>query len=297
MKRVLRVGSAACGGGHTGGFVVGEQALAAAPRHGRLGMQPAGAEPVMRRDGGIDIGGGVISCKAIGRRIDPDDRLRTTLLPPSPGIAEPERRQDVEGGRLRAPVGGRDADGDILLVGLGIFDEDVEIPVVGKNPGVDQFVFHSLPTPRLVLGDELCVGKLPLRIAVEQAHVGMRRRVVDVKVVVLHILAMVALEGIDAEQPLLEVIVGSIPEGGREAEDLVAIADAGDAVLAPAVGLGPRHVVGEIRPGITVGGVVLADGSPGAVGEIGAKASPSGGVVAHGGNALALRAGGLGAVS
>jgi hypothetical protein len=197
----------------------------------------------------------------------------------------------VEGGRLRAAVGGRDADGDILLIGLGIFDENVEIPVVVKDAGVDQFVFHSLSNPRLIFSHELGIGKRPVRIAVEQAHGGMRGSIVDVKVVVLHILAMVSLQGIDAKQSLFEMIVSAVPEGGRETEDLIAIADAGDAVLAPAVGLGPGRVVGEVCPGIAVGGVVFADGSPGAIGEVGAKAPPPGAVVLNGVNALLLKAG------
>src|SRR5262249_36362230 len=95
-----------------------------------------------------------------------------------------------------------------------------------------------------------------------------RRRVVDVEVVVLDVLAVVALVRRHAEQPLLEVRIALVPERRREAQQLVAIADAGDAVLAPAVRLRARAVVGEVAPRVAVLGVVLADRPPRAIGEV-----------------------------
>ena len=85
--------------------------------------------------------------------------------------------------------------------------------------------------------------------------------------------------GREAEQPLLEDRVAAVPERGREDEELVAVADAGDAVLAPAVGLAAGQVVRQVVPGVAVGAVVLADGAPGAVADVGAPAPPAADIV------------------
>src|SRR5262249_1518836 len=55
---------------------------------------------------------------------------------------------------------------------------------------------------------------------------------------------------------------------------LVAIADAGDAVLVPAVHARARLVVREVVPRGAVGAVVLAHRAPGALGEVGPPALP-----------------------
>ena len=91
---------------------------------------------------------------------------------------------------------------------------------------------------------------------------------------------MVPLGRGQAEEPLLEDRVAAVPEGGGGDEELVAVADAEDPVLAPAVGLAPGQVVGEVVPGVAVGAVVLADGRPGAVADVRPPAPPAGGVVA-----------------
>ena len=48
----------------------------------------------------------------------------------------------------------------------------------------------------------------------------------------------------------------------READALVAVANAADAVLAPAIGAGARVIVREIFPGGAVGAVILANRAP-----------------------------------
>ena len=66
---------------------------------------------------------------------------------------------------------------------------------------------------------------------------------VEVEVVLLHVLAVVALAVGQAEQPLLEDRILAVPQRQREAEQLLVVADAGEAVLAPAVGARARLVV------------------------------------------------------
>jgi len=109
-----------------------------------------------------------------------------------------------------------------------------------------------------------------------------RRRVIDVEIVLLDVLAVIALGAGDAEKAFLEDGVLAVPEGRCEAEQLIAIADAGDAVLAPAIGPAAGVVVRQVVPGVAVGAVVLADGPPGSIGEIGAPAAPAEGVVVVG---------------
>ena len=68
-------------------------------------------------------------------------------------------------------------------------------------------------------------------------------------------------------------------KAGAKHEELIAVAEPGDAVLAPAVRLAPRQVVRQVAPGIAVVAVVLADSGPGAVADVGAPAAPAADIV------------------
>src|SRR5512140_2419869 len=102
----------------------------------------------------------------------------------------------------------------------------------------------------------------------------MRRRGVEVVVELLHVLAVVAFLAAQAEEPLLDDGIAAVPEREREAEELVPIADAGDAVLAPAVRARAGVVVGKVFPGRAVRAVVLAHRAPGALGDVRSPALP-----------------------
>ena len=210
----------------------------------------------MDRDGGVERGTGVVCPEAQAAPVitsNDDLRLGLPLASPGPGIAKPERRDHVERSRVGTAIAGRDSDHDVFRIGLRILDVDVEIAVVVKDAGVDQLVLCPLSLTALVLRHEIRVGEGPLRILVEKMHGGVRRRVVDMKEVILQILAVVPLQRVDAEKSLLEVVVDAVPERGGEAEDLVAVADAGDAILAPAVGPATGHVVGQRGPSVAIG--------------------------------------------
>ena len=117
--------------------------------------------------------------------------------------------------------------------------------------------------PRLLAGlDEVGVRERRLRVLVEVLHVRVRRRAVEVEVVLLDVLAVVALAVGQAEQPLLEDRVLAVPQRQREAEPLLVVGDAGQAVLAPAVGARAGLIVAEVVPGVAALAVVLADGPP-----------------------------------
>ena len=120
------------------------------------------------------------------------------------------------------------------------------------------------------------VRVLALRVLVLPLHVGVAGGGVQVEVVLLHVLAVVALRGDDAEEALLEDGVALVPEGERKGQQLVAVADPGQAVLAPAVGPAAGVVVGEAAPRVAVRAVVLADGSPRALGDVRPPAPPAG---------------------
>ena len=96
----------------------------------------------------------------------------------------------------------------------------------------------------------------------------MGRRGVEVVIELLDVLAVIALAVGQAEQPLLQDRVSAVPQGQREAQPLAAVADAGDAVLAPAVGARARLIVREVLPGVAVRAVVLAHRAPLALAEI-----------------------------
>jgi len=63
-----------------------------------------------------------------------------------------------------------------------------------------------------------------------------RRRAIEVEVVLLDVLAVVALVTGQAEQPFFEDRILFVPERYGEANRLVPVADARDPVLVPAVG-------------------------------------------------------------
>ena len=90
----------------------------------------------------------------------------------------------------------------------------------------------------------------------------MRGRVVEIKVVLLHVFAMIALMGIEAEHAFLQDRITSIPKGKRETQILMTVADAGDAIFIPAVSARSRLIVREVAPRIAVFAVILADGTP-----------------------------------
>src|SRR5262249_12545964 len=66
----------------------------------------------------------------------------------------------------------------------------------------------------------------------------------------------------EPEDPFLQDRVLAVPEGESEAEPLVIVGDAGQAILAPPVGAGSRVIVGKVAPGGAVRAVVLAHRAP-----------------------------------
>ncbi len=75
-------------------------------------------------------------------------------------------------------------------------------------------------------------------------------------------------------QALLDDRVALVPQGKAKAQIQLIVAEPGDPVLAPAVGAAARMVVREVVPGAAVLAVILADGAPLPLAEIGPPAPP-----------------------
>ena len=151
--------------------------------------------------------------------------------------------------RLGPAVGDRDADQDVVGRGLRVLGEDVEVAVVVEDAGVGELELGLVACRGARFSStSRAYGNSRLRVLVERLQVRVRRRRVEVEVRLLHVLAVVALGAGQAEQPLLQDRVAAVPQREREAEPALAVGDAEQAVLAPAVGAAARVVVREVVP-------------------------------------------------
>ena len=176
--------------------------------------------------------------------------------------------------RLRPAVVDGDSHQNVVRRGLAVFRKNVEVAVVVEDPGVEQLEFRLiLPAPVIFL-HQLRVGEFPLRILVKHFQIGMCRGGVEVIICLLHVFAVVAFTVRQAEKPLLQNWIVFIPQRQRQAKAAGFIADAGNAVLAPAIGAAAGMVVREILPGGAAGTVILAHGAPLPFGKIGSPQQP-----------------------
>ena len=189
---------------------------------------------------------------------------RATLVraTPRPGVAEPKRGQQAQRGGCRAAVDHGDANENVIRRPLGVFRENIEITVVIKHARVREFEFGIVLATAAVLLEQPRVRKFRLRIFVERLQVGMRRRRIEVEVLFFHVFAVISLAAREAEQTLLENRVPAVPQRERETEPALAVGDAEQTVLAPAVRAAAGVVVREEIPTGASFGVVLAHGGP-----------------------------------
>ena len=247
------------------------------PPNTRAAVRLVVAEQQVRLRGGVQVE--VAEQVILGpddrvRRVDPGDPRLRLAVAPGPGVAEPQRRQHLQHGRLGRAVVHGDAAEDVLRGRLRVLHLDVEVVPGVEDTGVDQLVLELLARPFPVDRDQVVVGKLGLRVLVQVALVAVGRDVVDVEVVLLDVLAVVALGVGQAEQPLLEDRVPLVPQRQRQAQPLLVVADPGQAVLAPPVGPRARLIVGEVGPGVSAVAVVLADRPPLALAQVRSPGAP-----------------------
>ena len=96
----------------------------------------------------------------------------------------------------------------------------------------------------------------------------MRRRRVEVKIVVLDVLAVIALRPAQAKKAFFENRVLTVPEGQGKAQMLLIVREAEDAVVAPAVRAQARLIEREAVPGGAALAVVLTHRAPLAVAPV-----------------------------
>src|SRR5262245_13815637 len=185
-------------------------------------------------------------------------------------------RQNVNRRWIGTTVHSADAADDVFSIVLRILDEHVEVPLLPKGLAnrVDELVFGFVAAAPSILRHELAVGKSHLRIFVDHPRIRMARQVVEIKVVLLDVLAMVPFAIRKPVQPLLEDRIALVPQRQRETQMLFAIAETGQPVLVPPVRPAPCVVVREVLPGVAIGTVVLANGAPRPLGDVGAPALP-----------------------
>jgi hypothetical protein len=168
----------------------------------------------------------------------------------------------VQRGRLGARIARGDAHHHVLGRCLRVLDGDLPVAVLIEDARVEELELRLGAVPPRVLLDETLVREHRLRVVVAPLHPRVRRRGVEVPPVLLDVLPVIALRVGEAEAALLENRVDAVPEGDGEAEPLLDVTDAGEAVLVPPVGSRARVVMREAVPGIAVGAVVLAHRSP-----------------------------------
>src|SRR6516164_10204871 len=164
---------------------------------------------------------------------------------------------------------------DVFWRRLRVLHLDVEIVPLVEDARVRQLVLELMPRPGPVHRHEVAVRELALRVLVQVALVTMRRKVIDVEVILLDVLTVVAFGVRQAEQALFQDGVPFVPQREGQAQPLLVVADPGQAVLTPPVGAGPRLIMAEIRPGISAVAVVLANRPPLALAQVRSPGPPA----------------------
>ena len=112
---------------------------------------------------------------------------------------------------FRTAIEGFDLDTDIFSVGLRVLDKNVEISIVIKYAGIDEFVLRTGAPAQAILVYQFRIWEFPLRILVEHLHVAVGRSVVEIEVVFLYVLTTIAFNGGETEVALLEDGIASVP--------------------------------------------------------------------------------------
>ena len=179
----------------------------------------------------------------------PQGRLRLAgIRIPGPGVTEPGRRQHVDGLGLRALVGELDGHQQVVRAGLGVVHLGDPVPVAVERAGVQQLVLGLVPAPAGVGVDQVLVRISALGVVVAPPVPGVAGDGVQVPPVLLDVLAVVALRAGQPERALLQDGVAPVPQRQGKAQPLLDVAEPGQPVLPPPVGLRPGVVVRQVVP-------------------------------------------------
>ena len=120
--------------------------------------------------------------------------------------------------RFRTAIVHGDSDQHVFGIGLGVFDKHIEVAVVVEDARIQQLVLELFPGAARIGLHQIAIREFRLRILVEILHVGMRRRAVEIEVVLLDVLAVIAFAVGQSEQALFQDRVASVPQCEREAQ-------------------------------------------------------------------------------
>src|SRR5215469_2737017 len=123
------------------GFIAGEEQLASGWAIKAHHFEPVIELQILERICFVAVGFDHIEVPKRAPRAK--DGLRARRLRPSPSVAEPEVRQEVEVGSFRASIECFDANTDVIGLALGVLDKDVEVAVRVKDAGVEQLEFEA----------------------------------------------------------------------------------------------------------------------------------------------------------
>src|SRR5580698_4472955 len=98
----------------------------------------------------------------------------------------------MDAGLLLGTVGHVDTDKNILGRIFGVFYGNIKITVLIKNARIQKFIFRLLPRAYKIFIQEFLIRECLLRVFIEELHVGMGRRIIKIKIILLNILTVIA---------------------------------------------------------------------------------------------------------
>src|SRR5438093_1464736 len=90
--------------------------------------------------------------------------ITNAVAAPTPCVAKPKRRKDIESSRVRTAVEYGQSHQDVLWRRLHVLDEDVEVAIVVEDTGVDQLELPLVTTAPFVFRNDQVVRIGSLRI-------------------------------------------------------------------------------------------------------------------------------------
>ncbi len=101
--------------------------------------------------------------------------------------------------RIWPPIRYANPDQQIFRLAFAYFHNDIKVSALVENARIDQLVLSIVFGSPLIFVNQLCVRKFGLRVFVQILHVGMSWRIVQVKVILFHVLAMVSFVTIQSQ--------------------------------------------------------------------------------------------------
>src|SRR5215831_7376967 len=176
---------------------------------------------------------------------------------------------------FRAAIADANPHQNILGRSLAIFDEHIKVAIFMESVCVDQLKLGVEFASATIFFDEPGIGVCALRVLVQHLEIRMRWRGIQVIVKLLHVFAVIAFAIGETKNTFLQNGVFSVPEGQRQTEALMIVAEAGNGIFTPTIGAAARLVVTEVIPSSSIGTIILAHGSPLTLAQVGSPEAPS----------------------